>query len=78
MSHKRQPVVYNTETEQLEKLNILNASDKYDEIDVGGSGSITIGGAYDNNTEAVAALGAGKLYKSSTLINGSPIILITL
>lgn len=33
--------------------------------------------SYDNNTDAEAALGVGELYKSSTLINGSPIILIT-
>lgn len=45
---------------------------------IGGSGSgVAIGGTYDNDTDALAALGAGKLYKSSTLINGSPIILIT-
>jgi hypothetical protein len=42
-----------------------------------GGGAVTIGGTYDTNVEAVAALGTGKLYKSSTLINGSPIILIT-
>lgn len=33
--------------------------------------------SYDNNSDAVTALGIGKLYKSSTLINGSPIILLT-
>lgn len=32
---------------------------------------------YDTNADAVTALGVGKLYKSTTLINGSPIILIT-
>jgi hypothetical protein len=34
--------------------------------------------AYANNAEAVAALGTGKLYKSATSIEGSPIILITI
>lgn len=44
----------------------------------GGGGSVTIPAtSYDNNTDAEAALGAGELYKSTTLINGSPIILIT-
>ena len=33
--------------------------------------------SFDSNTEAVEQLGLGKLYKSSTLVNGSPIILIT-
>lgn len=33
---------------------------------------------YDSNAEALAALGVGQLYKSTTLINGSPIILITI
>jgi hypothetical protein len=42
-----------------------------------GGGGVTIGGTYDSNALAVTALGTGKLYKSSTLINGSPIILIT-
>lgn len=43
----------------------------------GGSGGVTVGGVYDNDADALAALGAGQLYKSSTSINGSPIILIT-
>ena len=47
-------------------------------INVNGGGSGTIPEtAYDTNAEAVAALGVGQLYKSTTLINGSPIILIT-
>lgn len=33
--------------------------------------------SFATNSEAVAAIGVGKLYKSTTLINGSPIILIT-
>lgn len=33
---------------------------------------------YDTNADAVAEIGVGKLYKSSTLINGSPIMLITI
>lgn len=32
---------------------------------------------FETNEDAVAALGVGKLYKSTTSINGSPIILIT-
>ncbi len=44
----------------------------------GGGGSVTIPATgYDTNAEALSALGAGVLYKSTTLINGSPIILIT-
>jgi hypothetical protein len=43
----------------------------------GSGGGVTIGGTYDSEAEASAALGTGKLYKSSTSINGSPIILIT-
>jgi hypothetical protein len=43
-----------------------------------GGGSVTIPStAYASNTDAVTALGTGKLYKSTTLINGSPIILLT-
>jgi len=43
-----------------------------------GGGSVSIPDtSYDNNTDAVAALGVGVLYKSTTLINDSPIILIT-
>jgi hypothetical protein len=43
------------------------------------SDSVTIPDtAYASNADAVAALGVGKLYKSSTLsVNGSPHILIT-
>lgn len=33
--------------------------------------------SYASNADALAALGSGKLYKSTTLINGSPIILTT-
>lgn len=45
---------------------------------VGGGGSVSIPAtAYATNAAAVAALGVGELYKSTTLINGSPIILIT-
>lgn len=41
-------------------------------------GGSTIGAtSYDTNADAVAALGVGIMYKSTTLINGSPIILIT-
>jgi hypothetical protein len=43
----------------------------------GSGGGVTIGGTYDDEASALAALGTGKLYKSSTLINGSPIILMT-
>jgi hypothetical protein len=42
-----------------------------------GGSPLSIGGTYDNNDDAVAALGIGELYQSSTLINGSPIILRT-
>jgi hypothetical protein len=42
----------------------------------GGSGEVGAT-SYATNAAAVAALGAGVLYKSTTLINGSPIILIT-
>jgi hypothetical protein len=34
-------------------------------------------GSYESNAEAVAAIGVGKFYMSTTLINDSPIILIT-
>ncbi len=45
----------------------------------GGGGSVSIPStAYATNAAAVAALGTGVLYKSTTLINGSPIILITI
>lgn len=47
---------------------VINAS--------GGSVSIPAT-AYASNADAVAALGVGVLYKSTTLINDSPIILIT-
>ncbi len=41
-------------------------------------GDVTIPStAYATNAEALAALGAGQLYKSTTSIEGSPIILIT-
>lgn len=48
----------------------------------GGGGEVSIPAtAYASNAEAVAALGVGVLYKSTTSIgpdgNGSPIILIT-
>lgn len=44
----------------------------------GGGGSVTIPStSYATNADAVAALGVGVLYKSTTLINGSPIILLT-
>lgn len=44
-----------------------------------GGGGVTIPAtAYDNNADAVAALGVGELYMSTTHINGSPIILITI
>jgi hypothetical protein len=43
----------------------------------GGTG-LTVGGTYDNNAAAVTGEGGtGKFYKSSTSINGSPIVLIT-
>lgn len=43
-----------------------------------GGGSVTIPDtSYADNDTAVAALGTGVLYKSTTLINGSPIILLT-
>jgi hypothetical protein len=44
----------------------------------GGGGSATIYGPYASNAAAISAgRVAGDLYKSTTLINGSPIILIT-
>jgi hypothetical protein len=44
----------------------------------GGGGSVTIYGPYESNAAAIlAGRSAGDLYKSTTLINGSPIILIT-
>ncbi len=43
-----------------------------------GSGTVSIPAtAYADNATALAALGAGKLYKSTTSVEGSPIILIT-
>jgi hypothetical protein len=42
-----------------------------------GSSALPVGGTYSSETDAAAALGTGKLYKSATLINGAPIILIT-
>lgn len=52
--------------------------EKTEWIDSGG-GSVSIPAtAYASNSEAVAALGIGVLYKSTTLINDSPIILITI
>ena len=45
----------------------------------GGGGSVSIPATeYADNTTALAALGAGELYKSTTHVNGSPIILITI
>lgn len=49
-----------------------------DYIQANPGGGVTIPAtSYDTNADAVAALGPGKLYKSTTLINGSPIILLT-
>ena len=43
-----------------------------------GGGTVEISAtSYANNADAVAALGVGKLYKSVTLINDSPVILLT-
>lgn len=44
-----------------------------------GGGSAPTGSlqSFDSNAHAVAAIGVGKMYKSTTLVNGSPIILIT-
>lgn len=61
-------------SEELDDL----VADANDDASPGDGGSVTIGGTYDTNADALAALGAGKLYKSSTLINGSPILLITI
>lgn len=44
--------------------------------ELGGTATLPVT-SYASNADAVAALGVGKLYKSTTLINGSPIILIT-
>lgn len=43
----------------------------------GGGGGTIPPTAYASNADAVAALGVGKLYKSTTLVNDSPIILYT-
>lgn len=52
------------------------ATKKYVDDNAGG---ITISATeYDNNADALAALGVGVLYKSSSKVNGSPIILITI
>lgn len=45
--------------------------------DVAGGGTAITETSYASNADAVAALGVGKMYKSTTLINGSPIILYT-
>jgi hypothetical protein len=72
---KRKDVLFNTETGRLERAGAHTESG-YREVETGGS--ITIPGPYASNAEAVAALGVGRLYKSSTLsVNGSPYILIT-
>jgi alanine dehydrogenase len=63
-------------TAKYDIREVINAIADYLQDNPGGGG-VTIGGTYDTNAAAVAALGAGKLYKSSTLVNGSPIILIT-
>lgn len=56
-----------------QKVNYLYANSSGE-----GGGSISIPAtAYASNADAVAALGVGVLYKSTTLINDSPIILIT-
>jgi len=60
------------------QLKTLLLADVFnDSSDAGGTVSIPET-AYADNATALAALGAGKMYKSTTLINGSPIILITL
>lgn len=63
-------------TNKADAREVINEIADYLESNPGGGG-VTIGGSYDTNADAVAALGTGKLYKSSTLVNGSPIILIT-
>lgn len=50
---------------------------KVDFTNSSSGGGETVNGSYASNAEAVADLGTGKLYKSTTLVNGSPIILIT-
>ena len=52
--------------------------DNYFAPKTGGGGSVSIPAtSYATNADAVIALGVGVLYKSTTLINGSPIILLT-
>lgn len=71
---------YNAGSQTRDALfNIIKASTVFQKANSGsgGSGGVEIGGTYNTNAAAVAALGTGKLYKSSTLVNGSPIILIT-
>lgn len=64
------PVVYDEGEDQLKYVKNGNKSNT--------AGGVTIPAtSYDNNADALAALGVGKLYRSSTLINGSPMILIT-
>lgn len=75
---KRKDVLFNTETGKLERAGAHTESG-YREVETGGSVTIP-DTAYASNAAAVAALGVGKLYKSTTTIgngSGSPIILIT-
>lgn len=55
---------------------IINQLADYIQANPGGGG-VESETSYESNAEAVAALGVGKLYKSTTVINGSPIILLT-
>jgi hypothetical protein len=65
-------------TNKADAREVINEiADYLQDSGSGGSGGVTIGDVYATNADAVAALGTGKLYKSETLVNGSPIILIT-
>ena len=62
----------------IEITSIVDNSDPLNPVVNVGGGSVTIPDtSYADNATALAALGTGKLYKSTTLINGSPIILLT-
>lgn len=69
------PIYYDFDTEAF---YVLNRHGSYEEIDVGG---VTIPPtAYASNADAVAALGVGKIYKTTASISDAddqPILSVT-